>query len=242
MKIGIIADIHSNFEAFKAVLEKLGGVEKIYCLGDIVGYGPSPNECVELVRQRNIESIAGNHDWAVSGKIDISLFNPYAAEAICINQRILSEENKNFLGNLPTSQTPLLDTFLVHGSPREPILEYIFDENTAALNFTYFTQRVCFVGHTHRPVVFEKTKGKVSSLIPEENQVIKLKRDTRYIINPGAVGQPRDGNPKASFLVFDNENFTVEFKRVSYPLEITQEKMRHLNFPEFLIQRLSVGK
>lgn len=221
MRIAVLADIHSNQEALEAVLEEVKSAEEIWCLGDIVGYGPNPNECCEIIKERARYCILGNHDAGALGKMELSWFNVFAAEAIKITRRISEEKSKNFLANLPKI-IKLSEIVLVHGSVRGPIYEYIFETDEAQRAFKDFSEKICFVGHTHIPMIF--------------------KDDTRRIINPGSVGQPRDGDWRASWGLFDDENLTFEFRRVEYPIEKTQEKMRKLKLPEFLIQRLSLGR
>lgn len=241
MKVAILADIHSNQEALEVVLEEAKSAQEIWCLGDIVGYGPNPNECCETIKNRARYCVLGNHDAGVLGKMELSWFNVFAAEAIKINQGILEEKNKKFLRNLPEIQK-LREIILVHGSVKNPLTEYIFETHQAENCLANFSRRFCLLGHTHYPVVFEKEKDFIKEIVPHFQKKIRFKNDCRYLINPGAVGQPRDGDWRASFGLFDEENLTFEFRRVEYPLEKTQEKMRKLNLPEFLIQRLSLGR
>jgi len=241
VKIGVLADIHGNLAALNAVLLEIEEVEEIWCLGDMVGYGPNPNECCKIIKDRAKHCVLGNHDAGVLGKIDLSLFNVFAAEAIKITQKILEKKNKDFLENLVKIKE-LGEVILVHGSVKNPLTEYIFETHQAEISLTNFTQKFCFVGHTHYPVVFEKEKDFVSEIVPHFEREIKLKKDCRYIINPGAVGQPRDGDWRASFGLFDDQDLTFEFRRVTYPLEKTQARMKKLGLPEFLIQRLSLGR
>ena len=167
MRYAIIADIHANLAAFEAVLgdiKQKGGVEEIWCLGDIVGYGPDPHQCIELLRQYNHVCVAGNHDWAAIGKIDTSYFNPDAAAACQWTARQLSPDDIQYLESLPL--TIEKDDFtLVHGSPREPIWEYIISTSIAARNFAFFQSQFCLVGHSHVPAVFKDEDG--SCLCPQ---------------------------------------------------------------------------
>lgn len=244
MKIGILADIHSNLEAFEAVLSELEKqeIEKIWHLGDIVGYGPNPNECIELIRKREIISLAGNHDLAIIGKISTLDFNPYAAAAVKLNAQELSEENKKFLENLPLTSKPEKDIILTHGSIRDPVWEYLLEIYQAEENFVLFKEKILFVGHSHLPIIFEKRENKIYQFrFPPDKAFLKFERDSRYIINPGSVGQPRDQNPKASFVIFDDENWILQYRRLVYPYQKTQEKMKKKGFPQFLIERLPLG-
>lgn len=239
--VAILADIHSNFEALKAVSKNFKGVKEIWCLGDIVGYGPNPNECCQWVKKRAKYCLLGNHDAAVLGKVDLFWFNPFAAQAVIINQKILTEENKEFLKNLKKKQK-ISEMLLVHGAPQDPIFEYIFTADEAGAAFQGFQEKICFVGHTHCPVIFEKRNDGISEVPIYLNEEFILKKNCRYIINPGAVGQPRDRDSRASYLLFDRKNLTVELRRVAYPIEKTQKKMEALGLPEFLIHRLSFGR
>lgn len=240
MRVAVIADIHSNLEALDAVLADLKDLKEIWCLGDVVGYGPNPNECCEIIKNRAKYCVAGNHDWGVMGKTDLSWFNIFAVEAIKITQKILNEKSRIFLENLLEIKK-LDEVILVHGSVKNPITEYIFETHQAEVSFANFSRRFCFVGHTHYPVVFIKENG-VVEIVPHFQKKIKFKEDCRYIINPGSVGQPRDGDWRASFGIFDDQNLTFEWRRIEYPVKKTQEKMRKLGLPQFLIQRLVLGR
>ncbi|MCX7778760.1 MAG: metallophosphoesterase family protein [Patescibacteria group bacterium] len=244
MKIGILSDIHSNLEACKAVIFELEKkkIEKIWHLGDIVGYGPNPNECIELIRKKKIISLAGNHDLAVIKKIGVEFFNPYAALAIKINTSEISQENKKFLENLPLTLKPEENIILTHGSIRDPIWEYLMEIYQAKENFCFFQEKICFVGHSHLPMIFEKRDNKIYQFrFPPDKTFLKFEKNSRYIINPGSVGQPRDQNPKASFIIFDNEFLTLEYHRVEYDYQRTQEAMKSKGFHSFLIERLAIG-
>lgn len=242
--VAILADIHSNLEAFEAVLSELEKlkIKKIWHLGDIVGYGPNPNECIELIRKKKIISLAGNHDLAVVGKISTIDFNPYATQAIKINSQEITEKNKKFLESLFLTLKPQKDVVLAHGSIRDPVWEYLLETYDAKENFPLFLEKVLFVGHSHIPIIFEKREGKIYQFrFPPDKAFLKFKKNSRYIINPGGVGQPRDHNPKTSFVIFDSENQTLEYHRLEYPYQKTQEKMKKEGFPQFLIDRLAIG-
>jgi diadenosine tetraphosphatase ApaH/serine/threonine PP2A family protein phosphatase len=245
MRILVLSDIHSNLEALQSVLADAGPIDEIWCLGDVVGYGPDPNACVELLRSRAHVCIAGNHDWATLGKLDLRDFNPDAREANLWNRKQLTPENLAYLDALP--ETVVRGAFtLTHGSPRHPIWEYIIYASTAEVNFQHFNTPYCFAGHTHTPVIFRlhggpnETETKTEALPPALNEGMAL-RGERLIINPGSVGQPRDGDPRASYALLDDEAMTIEHRRVAYPLEKTQAKMMERGLPLRLVLRLAYG-
>lgn len=241
MRSAILADIHANLPAFEAVLRDIddrGGVEQIWCLGDVVGYGPDPSACIALLRQRPHVCVAGNHDWAAIGKLDISDFNPHAATACRWTGDQLSPEDMGYLEDLPLTLTQG-DFTIVHGSPREPIWEYVVSTHSAEDNFSCFDTRYCLVGHSHVPAVFEETgDGCILRGMP---LTLKL-GENRLIINPGGVGQPRDGDPRAAYAIFDSEENTVCHYRIPYDIEETQERMVREGLPGFLASRLSYGR
>ena len=242
MRYAIIGDIHSNLTAFEAVLRDAdgrGGFDKIWCLGDVVGYGPDPNECIERLRQFEHICVAGNHDWAAIGKMDTADFNPVAARACQWTAQQLTAENIEYLQNLPLSICQE-DFTLVHGSPREPIWEYILSVEGAQENFAYFETTYCLVGHSHAPLIFELIDTKAVYEIFPEGAKLKLGK-RRMILNPGGVGQPRDGDPRASYALYDTEARTVHHYRVEYDIQATQKKMEEQGLPTPLILRLSVG-
>ena len=242
MRILVLSDIHANLAAFDAVLAHAGSFDRVWCLGDIVGYGPDPNECVERVRElRRYQCLAGNHDWAALGKLDLSDFNTDARLAALWTRQQLTPDNRAFLDARLEYIGPLEGRYtLVHGSPRYPIWEYILDEAIAAENFPYFSTQVCLVGHTHVPVIYAETPAGVRALRPPLDTPHPL-GDQRLIINPGSVGQPRDGDPRASYLLLDVEAGTVTYRRVDYPIEVTQEKMAAVGLPPRIIARLEYG-
>jgi predicted phosphodiesterase len=241
MRVLIISDIHANLAAFQAVLaDTQGQWDTIWCLGDLVGYGPDPNECVALLREQDHISLSGNHDWAVLGKLDIQNFNREAQIAIRWTRQAISTETHEYLATLPSSLAKPLFT-LAHASPRQPVWEYILDPYTAAINFEHFITPYCLVGHTHVPAIFvEMDEEQVTMQKPENDVALKLNAQ-RLIINPGSVGQPRDSDPRAAYGLLDTEAFTLVHKRVGYPVEVTQEKMREYGIPSRLIKRLEYG-
>lgn len=244
MKIAIVADIHSNYEAFVATLDEIKKekVDKIYCCGDIVGYGPEPNECIELIRQHNIFSVLGNHDVAVLDKVDISWFREEAQEAIFINKNLISTENLSYLGSLHENEK-VDDLLIVHGSPMDNIFEYLFTISSLRRNAKFMKEQICFCGHTHQPMVYAINLNSFEEKIdiPKNGSKFCIDNNYKYIINVGSVGQPRDGDNRASFVIYNLDDKTITFSRVEYNIKIVQDKMKKLNLPEFLIRRLEFG-
>jgi diadenosine tetraphosphatase ApaH/serine/threonine PP2A family protein phosphatase len=243
MRYLIISDIHSNLVALEAVLSDAPTGLPIWCLGDVVGYGPYPNECVELLRDLGVECIVGNHDWAVMNKVDVQDFNLDAQRSVLWTQEQLKADNMAYLESLPLSLVKG-DFTLVHGSPREPVWEYILYPPIARLNFAYFSTTCCFVGHTHVPVLF-RFRAANGEHTCETEQLIEGSPqplgDGRLIINPGSVGQPRDGDARASYAILDVEALTLEHRRVRYDIAKIQKLMEQVALPQRNIMRLSYG-
>lgn len=242
MRCLIVSDIHGNLTALEAVLDDAPDFDELWCLGDLVGYGPQPNECIACIQAYSHISLAGNHDWAALGKLDLSSFNRIARVANQWTQDELTLDSTVYLRQCPPHMEKD-DFYLAHGSPREPVWEYILDTAVAYANFEHFSTPFCLVGHTHVPIVFELDEQQRHSkaLIPPFSNPIELGPE-RAILNPGSVGQPRDGDPRASYALLDTETMTWEFRRVAYPVEITQELMRARDLPRRLIDRLEVGR
>ncbi|MFW6173430.1 MAG: metallophosphoesterase family protein [Elusimicrobiota bacterium] len=243
MRYGIISDIHGNFNAMKEVLKFLDGqgVDKIINCGDIVGYGPEPHGCIECISERkDIYSILGNHDWAVI-KRDTWKFNPVAERAVIWTREHIKQENIDFLCKLDCKGAG--ENFMfVHGSPRDPINEYVFSTYQAGPNFEYFEHNICFVGHTHRPACFcLDDKGEVSEINFIPDKELKLKKKYRYLINVGSVGQPRDGIPDGCVIIYDSKKYTIIQKRIKYNIDDTCDKIIRAGLPEFLATRLKRG-
>ncbi len=240
MRYAILADIHGNLAAFEAVLQDIegrGGIDEIWCLGDIIGYGPEPSECIALLRQYPHVCVAGNHDWAAIGRVDITDFNPDAALACRWTAKRLSSEDVKYLDSLPL-RLNRDDFTLVHGSPREPIWEYITSTQSAKANFQFFQTRYCLIGHSHVPLVFESVAGRC--LLEEFPPRLEL-GENRLIINPGGVGQPRDGDPRAAYAIYDDSDRAIYHYRIPYDIAVTQEKIVKEGLPVFLAARLSDG-
>lgn len=240
MKIAILSDIHSNLEALESVLKEIDQVkpDRIFFLGDAVGYGPDPNACVEKIFDTSDKVIAGNHDHGVLGLTDIECFNPFARQAILWNRSILTRENTERLSSMPlTAQED--DLFLVHATPEKPEeWGYIYSPQDTELQYEYFQSSACFIGHTHSPSLYFSDGDEFGET---RETVLTFREGFRYIVNVGSVGQPRDRNPDAGYVLFDTETKKLSFNRVRYNFRITQEKMRAVNLPEYLINRLESG-
>ena len=243
MRYLVLSDIHSNLEAFQAVLDDAGPVDEVWCLGDVVGYGPDPNACVQLLRSHEHRCIAGNHDWATLGKLNLADFNRDAREANLWNREQLSTRSLAYLEALPEVLVEGQFT-LAHGSPRHPIWEYVVHPRVALEAFGFFDTQVCLVGHTHLPAIFrlqtDDERNTLDVLAVAVGEPLSLGEE-RLIINPGSVGQPRDGDPRASYAILDLDARTVEHRRVAYPVEVTQAKMREHDLPRRLVVRLGYG-
>jgi predicted phosphodiesterase len=242
MRVLIISDIHANLTALDTVLADVDEYDAVWCLGDLVGYGPEPNECVERVRALpELQCLIGNHDRAALGQIDLGLFNADARFAITWTEEALTADTRAYLQALPEA-LEIGKYTLVHGSPRQPVWEYILDKNIATQNFPYFATPYCLVGHTHSPVVFtqiaEDKPVQEKRLAPGER--LALDR-VRRILNPGSVGQPRDAIPDASYALLDFEAAVWEARRVPYDVAETQARMASFGLPERLIARLAYG-
>jgi diadenosine tetraphosphatase ApaH/serine/threonine PP2A family protein phosphatase len=241
MRYLLVSDIHGNLQAFKAVLEDAPPGLPIWCLGDLVGYGPNPNECIELLQSFDHECIVGNHDWAAMDKVDPDDFNPDAKRAVQWTRDQLAPDSIAYLESLPPRLIKGKFT-LVHGSPRDPIWEYILHAQTACTNFAHLKTPHCLVGHTHVPIQFS---------LADDEHICDLERfpenrprafgQRRVIINPGSVGQPRDGDARASYAILDTEELTLEYRRVSYDIKKTQRLMHRAKLPSRNITRLSYG-
>jgi predicted phosphodiesterase len=248
MRFFILSDIHSNIEALEASIQraKLAGYDAVFCCGDIVGYGPNPVEAIDAVRGLNAITIRGNHDRVAAGEDDASEFNPHARRAVFWTRDVLPDSYRNYLSSLPVGPLSVHDDAqLVHGAITHED-DYIFSGSDAASNLRLAEKRLTFFGHSHFPAVFANdAAGKpVSPPTYEFDEFTAVRCDgaQRFLVNPGSVGQPRDGDTRASFLIWDQERGRLEFYRVEYPIEQTQSKMRTANLPSYLIERLSHGR
>ena len=240
MKYAIIADIHGNLEAFQTVLEdiKTQNVNQVVCLGDVVGYNANPKECLQIVREMNIPCVKGNHDEYCSSEDALEGFNPHAAEAVHWTRNQLTTEDRQWLRDLKYSR--MVGNFtIVHATLDAPQRwGYVFDKLAAAASFPYQNTQVCFFGHTHVPVAFMRDS------VVRGGTYSKFKIDVskKYFVNVGAVGQPRDNNPKAAYVVYDTDAGTIELRRLDYDIPTTQEKIRAAGLPERLAERLEFGR
>lgn len=239
MRIAVLSDIHGNLDALEAVLADAdrAGADAVYCLGDIVGYGPDPAACLGTVRSRAAVTLAGNHDAAVAGLTSLEEFNEFARWAVEWTAARLDAAQIEYLGGLPYIHRGQ-GILLAHASPVEPERwHYIHGLADIHENFAVFSERVCFVGHSHRPGVYCLGADRAAERCGGRET---LRRGLRYLVNAGSVGQPRDRDPRASYIVYD-EGGRVEVRRVRYPVERTQERMRAAGMPAFLVDRLGAG-
>lgn len=291
VRYAILTDIHGNYEALQAVIDDIDelcltestSLDGIWCLGDIVGYGPDPSACVRTIRQASEFCVAGNHDWGASGIADLKEFSELARDSLIWTRNQLLESERDYLSSLPDRATtpPPEDVSLVHGSPVVPLWEYLLTPEAASLSFVSFPTRFCIVGHTHLPVIFMQeakryTKPRMPALRAREQYIMEYGSDEegivattaeleiihemprchtirtmpdgwwwppegfRAIINPGSVGQPRDGDSRAAYVIYDTDR-GFNFRRVPYWIEKTIQKMRNEGFPELLTDRLAQG-
>jgi diadenosine tetraphosphatase ApaH/serine/threonine PP2A family protein phosphatase len=241
MKTAVLSDVHANLEALQAVLKVVDerGADRILCLGDVVGYGASPNECLNLIRERSQMMLLGNHDSAASGGGEAARFNPNARAAALWTAKVLTPQNRDFLRGLSLSRQ-VAPYLYVHASPAAPRdWEYIFDRFDAEPQFQFFTEHACFIGHTHQPAIFERSASGCVSLPPTQ---LRFDPVHRYIVNVGSVGQPRDHDPRACFVILSEPEGKIEFVRVPYDIEAAQEKIRAQNLPPVLAARLTSGE
>ncbi|VAX14871.1 hypothetical protein MNBD_NITROSPINAE04-1611 [hydrothermal vent metagenome] len=242
MRYALISDIHANLEAFEAVLKdiKSVGVDNTLFLGDIVGYGPNPNECVDLLLKEADLSLGGNHDWAAVGMTSSEYFNPYAKSAMDWTVETLRDDLKDFL-----LRTRAIDTFdgiqVAHSSPLNPEQwQYIMTQKDAAENYPHIQGEICFIGHSHQPIIIECAGPDDIRALRVDTMTLNPKM--KYLVNIGSVGQPRDSNNHSCWVVYDSDLGSVEFRRVGYDISVTQKKMSDAGLAKYLIDRLSEGR
>lgn len=238
MKLAVISDVHANLEALEACLKKIEELktDRIICLGDLVDYCAQPNECVELVKKYSDIVVMGNHDEAQFHYDLVSGFGENAMISSVHTRSVIRHEYVGYFRTLPFTHTED-NMFFVHGSPYEPqSYHYVLTEGRARMNFSFFEGKVCFIGHSHIPVVFREKDGDVEIVEPGN-----VKDDGRYIINVGSIGQPRDGDPRTGFGLFDTESFKYQNVRVGYPAGTTSKKILEEGLPEYLAERILKG-
>ena len=241
MRIAVVSDIHANLHALEAVLEAIDAdpPDELWCLGDLVGYGPRPNEVVDVIRERAGLCLVGNHDLGVLGRLDLEEFSPDAAAVVRWTQTVLLDENRAFLGRLePQAKVDRAELF--HASPRDPVWEYVISEETALAALQMTVSPLVLVGHSHVALSVSLANGDLSGAVAPDGTEAPLD-DARWLLNPGSVGQPRDGDPRAAWLELDFEDRTGRFHRVSYDIARTQSELRERDLPEALAERLGHG-
>lgn len=239
VRIAILSDIHSNIVALEAVLAAAGPVDAVWHLGDVVGYGPEPDRVVDRLREVGAVGVRGNHDAAAIGGAEIEWFNPDARAAMEWTRTAIAKRTRDWLAALPERRIEAGAT-LVHGSPRDPIWEYVTSVAVARANLAELATPVGWHGHTHIPVAFRDDDGRVEVITPAHDSSIGLDERT-VLLNPGSVGQPRDGDPRAGFAVFDTDGARVRWYRVAYDVAAVQAAMVDAGLPARLVARLSVG-
>jgi diadenosine tetraphosphatase ApaH/serine/threonine PP2A family protein phosphatase len=242
MRVLVISDIHANFTALEAVLREAGEMDETWCLGDLVGYGPDPNMVIEQVRSLpGLTCVLGNHDVAIVGRMEFAAFNGDARRSLTWTANVLSADNIEFLRSLPNTTCVRGNVTLAHGSPRDPIWEYVLNTLSARLNFEHFITPYCFVGHSHIQGMFQldEKKDRVSMAMARVGQPVQL--TPRAIVNPGSVGQPRDRDPRAAYALYDTDAGTWEARRVAYDIAAVQTRVRQAGLPEKHAVRLAEG-
>jgi diadenosine tetraphosphatase ApaH/serine/threonine PP2A family protein phosphatase len=242
MRVLVVSDIHANYTALKAVLTDAGQVDETWCLGDLVGYGPDPNAVIEEMRDAvNLTCMLGNHDVAVIGRMPFETFNGDARRALIYHEKVLTASNMDFMRSLSSTAKVCGEATLAHGSPREPLWEYILNGLSARVNFDHFSTPWCFVGHSHIQCLFamdvKTERVTLEQSIP--NKTVTL--SPRLILNPGSVGQPRDRDPRAAYAIYETESRTWTPRRVEYNIAEVQERIRSSGLPEKHAVRLADG-
>jgi diadenosine tetraphosphatase ApaH/serine/threonine PP2A family protein phosphatase len=239
MRVAVFSDIHSNLPALEAALEAVGLFDQLWVLGDMVGYGPNPDEVVERLRDLDAVAVQGNHDAAALGRIPTGTFNDLARAAVVWTSKTMKPENLEWLAQQPEKRVEG-DYTLAHGSPRDPIWEYLFSVPAARINLAAFETPYCIVGHTHHQLTFRDDRGQVEVLAARSGDRLVLD-ERRCILNPGSVGQPRDSDPRACAMTIETDSGEVEWLRFDYDIERTQAAIRALPLPGRLADRLEQG-
>lgn len=239
MRIAVVSDIHANVVALDAVIAAAGPVDGWWQLGDVVGYGPEPDLVVERLIGLGATGILGNHDAAALGGPEIDWFNPDARRAMEWTRTTIGARTRTWLAALRPTLVEA-DRTLVHGSPRDPIWEYVTSIPVARANLAVLATRIGLHGHTHLPMAWLEEDGSIEVVSPSHRSVLEL-RGRRALVNPGSVGQPRDGDPRAAFMIVDTDADTVTWQRVEYDIAAVQAAMREAGLPAGLVARLAVG-
>jgi diadenosine tetraphosphatase ApaH/serine/threonine PP2A family protein phosphatase len=242
MRVAVISDIHANLHALEAVLAAIEGdaPDQVWCLGDLVGYGPKPNECCLLVEARADVCLCGNHDLGVLGTIDLADFSGEAGTAARWTRGVLSDKSRSFLDCLePAGKAAGVALF--HASARDPVWEYVLSDETAAATFALTHEPLVLVGHSHAALQIELRDGQLAGGLAPAGTEVEL-ASARWLLNPGSVGQPRDGDPRAAYLLLDLDAQRASFRRVPYDIDQTQAEIRAAGLPELLAERLAVGQ
>jgi predicted phosphodiesterase len=241
MRVGVISDIHGNAAALETVLDALEQEkpDTVWCLGDLVGYGPEPNGCCELVAHRADLCLVGNHDLGVLGAIPLDEFSPDAAAAARWTESVLTDYSRAYLESL-RPQAEVNGAELFHASPRDPVWDYVLSEPVARESLEMTHAPIVMVGHSHVPLAMILTDGRANGGLAAAGHEADLAKG-RWLLNPGSVGQPRDNDPRAAYVILDLEDQRAYFRRVEYPVERTQEAIREQGLPETLAQRLALG-
>jgi diadenosine tetraphosphatase ApaH/serine/threonine PP2A family protein phosphatase len=242
MRACVVSDIHANLHALEAVLEAIDGegADELWCLGDLVGYGPRPNECTRVVAERADVCLVGNHDLGVLGRLDLDLFSPDAAESARWTAGALDDDARALLESLRPDATRA-GVALFHASARDAVWEYVMTEDVAAESLVASPETLTLVGHSHLALEFSLTGPVVRGSLAPDGTELELDGPDRRLLNPGSVGQPRDGDPRAAYLVLDLDARRATFRRVRYPVERTQAEIRERGLPESLAARLEHG-
>ena len=241
MRVAVVSDIHANLHALEAVLAEIASAspDEVWCLGDIVGYGPQPNECCVLIRERADVVLCGNHDLAVTGALDLDEFSGDAARAARWTRDVLADEHRDWLTTLsPTAKRDQAELF--HASPRDPVWDYVLSEGVALQSLLLTQAPIVLVGHSHVALALSTDGANIAGgLAPEGTEIATGGR--RWLLNPGSVGQPRDGDPRAAWLLLDFETDRAGFRRVVYDVDATQAEIRAAGLPDGLAGRLTHG-
>lgn len=243
MKVAVISDIHANRHAFEATLDAVASSEaaELWCLGDLVGYGAEPDACVELAREHAAVCLAGNHDLAVIGDIPLADFSRGASVAVQWTREVISPENLAFLETLsPQGEEHSIGLF--HASPRDPVWEYVLSSLLAELCLDQQRQRICLIGHSHVALSFQRSDGQLATGEPRRDGCQLDLSDGEWLLNPGSVGQPRDGDPRAAWMLLDLNDMSASYHRASYDVAGAAAAIRAARLPDSLAERLGYGQ